>query len=90
MSSERIIYPCYFDATLMRREGRRVPRNSAVKSPTLQELESALRRMKVQYRLEDHHHPAQWADRRGRIVVEWEGSKERLLKTIAGQLGSRK
>ncbi|WP_243670551.1 signal recognition particle subunit SRP19/SEC65 family protein [Methanoculleus chikugoensis] len=33
MSAERILYPpCYFDATLERREGRRVAKNFGVKS----------------------------------------------------------
>jgi signal recognition particle subunit SRP19 len=90
MSQERTLYPCYFDATLMRREGRRVPKAMAVKSPTLSEIEAALRRMKIEYRVEEHHHPARWADREGRIVVNWEGSKENLLKQIARSLGGRK
>jgi len=71
MSAERILYPCYFDGTLQRREGRRVSRNLGVKSPDLPVIEAALRKMKVPYRVEAHHHPAWWAEREGRL--RWSG-----------------
>ncbi|CVK31763.1 signal recognition particle subunit SRP19/SEC65 family protein [Methanoculleus bourgensis] len=90
MSAERILYPCYFDATLQRREGRRVPKELGVKSPDLPAIEAVLRKMKVPYRLEEHHHPARWAEREGRLVAEWEGSKEDLIRRVAKRLGDRK
>lgn len=90
MSAERILYPCYFDATLKRREGRRVPKGLGVKSPDLAAIEAALRKMKASYRLEEHHHPARWMEREGRVVVEWDGNKEDLIRRVAKRLGSRK
>ena len=90
MSAERILYPCYFDATLQRREGLRVPKELGVKSPDLPAIEAVLRKMKVPYRLEEHHHPARWAEREGRLVAEWEGSKEDLIRRVAKRLGDRK
>jgi signal recognition particle subunit SRP19 len=90
MSVERILYPCYFDVTLQRREGRRVPKNLGVKSPELPAIEAALRRMKVPHRVEAHHHPARWAEREGRVVAEWEGSKEDLIRKVARDLAGRK
>ncbi|WP_333582250.1 signal recognition particle subunit SRP19/SEC65 family protein [Methanoculleus bourgensis] len=90
MSAERILYPCYFDATLQRREGRRVPKELGVKSPDLPAIEAVLRKMKVPYRLEEHHHPARWAEREGRLVAEWGGSKEDLIRRVAKRLGDRK
>ncbi|NLA38069.1 MAG: signal recognition particle protein Srp19 [Methanomicrobiales archaeon] len=90
MSAERILYPCYFDATLQRREGRRVPEGLGMKSPDLPAIEAVLRKMKIPYRLEDHHHPTHWAERKGRVVVEWEGSKEDLIRRVAKRLGSLK
>jgi signal recognition particle subunit SRP19 len=90
MSAERILYPCYFDATLQRREGRRVRKGLAVKSPEPAVIEAALRRMDLQYRKEEHHHPARWAEREGRIVVEWEGSKEDLIQQVAQNLAGKR
>lgn len=90
MSAERILYPCYFDTTLKRREGRRVAKNLGAKSPEIPAIEAALRRMKVPHRVEEHHHPARWAEREGRLVVEWEGSKEDLIRKVARGLSDRK
>ena len=85
-SGERILYPCYFDATLKRSAGRRVPAGLAVKGPTLQDLERALRREHLRFRAEERPHPAHWARREGRLVVAWKGSKEELLRHVAKAL----
>ena len=83
LKGERILYPCYFDATLDRSSGRRVPTSLAVKGPTLQDLERALRRERLRFRAEEKPHPAHWPKRDGRLVVAWEGSKEELLRRVA-------
>jgi signal recognition particle subunit SRP19 len=83
LSGERILYPCYFDAALERSSGRRVPRTLAVKGPTLQDLERALKKERLAFRAEGKHHPAHWAKREGRLIVAWEGSKEGLLRRVA-------
>ena len=83
LKGERILYPCYFDATLKRSSGRRVPAALAVKAPTLQDLERALKKERLPFRPEEKHHPANWPKREGRVVVAWEGSKEELLRRVA-------
>ena len=90
MSAERILYPCYFDAALRRREGRRVARNLAVKSPDTSAIATVLRKMNLPHRLEEHHHPARWVEREGRVVVEWKGSKEDLIRKVATGLSRRR
>ncbi|MCK7475091.1 MAG: signal recognition particle subunit SRP19/SEC65 family protein [Rhodopseudomonas palustris] len=64
-------------ATSMRRihvvEGRRVSRNLAAKAPVITDLERALKRAGVTFRIEEHHHPAHWMRQEGRIVAEWTG-----------------
>ncbi|HON41131.1 MAG TPA: signal recognition particle subunit SRP19/SEC65 family protein [Methanoculleus sp.] len=90
MSAERILYPCYFDASLRRREGRRVARNLAVKSPDTSAIATVLRKMNLPHRLEGHHHPARWVEREGRVVVEWKGSKEDLIRKVAAGLSGRR
>jgi signal recognition particle subunit SRP19 len=37
----------------------------------------------------DAHHPAQWYRAGGRVRVEFTGSKENLLKMVAGKIGGR-
>ncbi|WOX55163.1 MULTISPECIES: signal recognition particle subunit SRP19/SEC65 family protein [unclassified Methanoculleus] len=90
MSAERILYPCYFDVTLTRREGRRIAKNLGVKSPELSAVETILQGMKVPHRVEERHHPARWAQHEGRIVAEWEGSKGDLIRKVASGLARRK
>jgi signal recognition particle subunit SRP19 len=87
---ECILYPCYFNAAYTRAEGRKVPRSLASKGPVLTDLERALKRAGVTYRVEEHHHPAHWARREGRIVADWNESKISLMRKIAQKLEVRK
>ncbi|HUU75858.1 MAG TPA: signal recognition particle subunit SRP19/SEC65 family protein [Methanoregulaceae archaeon] len=90
MKGERILYPCYFNAGLLRREGRRVPRSKAVKSPTITDLERAIKKAGLPFRVEQKHHPAYWWKREGRLLVTWDQSKEKLIKKVAGNLEVKK
>jgi signal recognition particle subunit SRP19 len=90
VQGERILYPCYFNAAYSREEGRRVPRNLGAKAPVITDLERALERIGVKFRVEELHHPAHWARREGRIVAEWTGGKEALIKKVAQKLAVRK
>lgn len=90
MADECILYPCYFNAALNRRQGRRVPRQNAAKAPSLAELERVLKRSGIKFHAEGHHHPAHWERHEGRVVVEWKKSKEALIKKVAQQLGGRR
>jgi len=90
MKGERILYPCYFNAALKRREGRRVPHQEGVKGPSLNDIERALKRLGIRFRVEEHHHPAHWMRHEGRVVVEWKKSKEALIKNIARQIGGKR
>jgi len=90
MKGERILYPCYFDATLMRTEGRKVPLGKAVKNPVLADIETALKKNGVKYRTEPKSHPARWDRREGRILAEWDKPKGVLLNLICSKLGAKK
>jgi len=83
---ECTLYPCYFNAAYKRSEGRKVPRGLAAKAPVLTDVERALRRLGIQYRVEDHHHPAHWARREGRIIAECKGSRTAFIKKVAQKL----
>jgi signal recognition particle subunit SRP19 len=83
---ECILYPCYFNAAYSRRQGRRVARNRGAKASVIGDLERALKRANVTFRIEEHHHPAHWMRREGRIVAEWHEGKEALIKKVAQRL----
>ncbi len=90
MKGERILYPCYFNAALKRAEGRRIARASAVKDPTLMDLEKAVKRSGLSFRVEQKHYPSRWWQKEGRILVQWKESKEKLLKRVATQMATGK
>jgi signal recognition particle subunit SRP19 len=90
MENERVLYPSYFNASLGRRQGRRVPLGLAQKGVTMQDLERALKRANLRYRIEQGSHPAYWYRREGRAVVAWSESKEALLRRVAGALDVKK
>jgi signal recognition particle subunit SRP19 len=87
---ECILYPCYFNAAYSRAEGRKVPRNLGTKGPVLTDLERALKKIGIAFRVEENHHPAHWARREGRVVAEWSESKQSLLRKVAQKLEARK
>ena len=61
-------------------------RNRGAKAPVIGDLERALKRANVTFRIEEHHHPAHWMRREGRIVAEWHEGKEALIKKVAQRL----
>jgi len=83
---ERILYPCYFNASITRAEGRRIPISLGAKGPTSGDIERALKRLGIVYHSEEHHHPAHWSRHEGRIIVRWPGKKEALIKKVARAL----
>jgi signal recognition particle subunit SRP19 len=87
----RFLYPCYFDASLTRSEGRRVAKSLAVSAPNMAMISRAAKGCGVSVLDEerDAHHPAQWYKAGGRIRVEYAGSKEDLLKNVAEKLGGK-
>jgi signal recognition particle subunit SRP19 len=86
VQGECILYPCYFNATYSRRQGRRVSLGRGVKAPVINDLERALKRIGATFRIEDRHHPAHWMRHEGRIVVMWQDGKETLIKKVAQKL----
>ncbi|WFN33789.1 signal recognition particle subunit SRP19/SEC65 family protein [Methanogenium sp. S4BF] len=84
MNPERTLYPCYFDSALTRRQGRRVPREMAREAPQIRAIHKAAKRAGLSARIDEGTaHPAHWQKKDGRVIVEWKGSKEELMKKIA-------
>ena len=86
MEDERILYPCYFDRNLKRKEGRRVAVSSGVSKPGTQDIYKAAKKLGLSARSEDNKHPAHWTEKGGRVIVSWKGSKEILKKKISEKL----
>ena len=84
--AQRVLYPCYFDAKLTRKEGRRVSKEKARENPTTAAILRAAKSLGLSPVEEDKAHPARWFAEEKRIVVEFSGSKETLLAQIADKL----
>lgn len=87
----KVIYPSYFDSRLSRRDGRRVPRNLSLRGPTLQDVINALRSLSINFEVEkDKRRPSRWYKFEGRVLVDYEGRKEELLKLLAAEMVRQK
>lgn len=86
MEKGPILYPCYFDTSLQRSQGRKVAQNTGIPAPALLDLERALKTSGIRYQIEKKSHPAWWWKNEGRIRVEYEGSKCDLLRTVVKAL----
>jgi signal recognition particle subunit SRP19 len=85
-----ILYPCYFNASLSRREGRRVPRSRGTKGAVIGDIERALKRAGIPYQVENHHHPAHWTRHEGRIIARWSERKGALIRKISQMLEGKR
>lgn len=84
---QAIIWPAYFDQTKTRKEGRRVPKSSAVQSPKILEVQEAAQKLGLKFEVvADKGYPkTPWA-KTGMLLVEKKGSKEQIINRIAKQL----
>ena len=79
-----VIWPTYLDKKVSRSGGRRIPRRISVKSPKLDEIAKALRKLGLEVEIEpDKAYPKRWWDEKGRILVRKVKSKDALLREIA-------
>jgi len=82
-----VFYPEYFDANLSWAEGRRIPRQLAIKSPKIKELYIAAKQANLEVTLnESMAYSRRWWDRKGAITVKKRDSKTSTLKSLAKSL----
>jgi signal recognition particle subunit SRP19 len=82
-----IIWPAYFDQTKTRKKGRRVPKNLAVPSPKIGELQEAAVKLALGPELvaEAGYSKTPWS-KTGMLMVEKKAPKEQIIKKLARQL----
>ncbi|RLG53110.1 MAG: signal recognition particle protein Srp19 [Thermoproteota archaeon] len=82
-----VLYPCYFNRSLSRSEGRRVPLSLAVKNPSAESIFRAAEKLGLDPVLQkDKHHPARWFYREGRVLVKKIDRKTKVIRAIAEEL----
>ncbi|WP_458455113.1 signal recognition particle subunit SRP19/SEC65 family protein [Methanobrevibacter sp.] len=78
------IWPQYLDKNLSLNEGRKISKEDAVKEPTINEIERALKRLNLQYSLQkEFSYPGKWYEKSGRVLVEWDKTKLELIRTVS-------
>ena len=82
-----IIWPAYFDKAKTRKNGRRVPKNLAVQSPKIMEIQDAAHKLGLEFEvvIDKGYSKMPWA-KTGMLLVEKKGSKEQVINRIAKQL----
>jgi signal recognition particle subunit SRP19 len=82
-----IIWPAYFDSGKTRKKGRRIPKNLALQSPKILEIQEAASKLDLKYEaiLDKGYPKTPWL-KPGMILVDKKGSKEQIIKLIATQL----
>ena len=82
-----IIWSAYFDQTKTRKNGRRVPKNMAVQSPKILEIQEAAQKLGLKLEVvTDKGYPKTPWTKTGMLLVEKKGSKEQIITRIAKQL----
>ncbi len=78
------IWPQYLNKNLSLNEGRKISQEDAVKDPTINDIERALKRLGLNYELEkDKSYPGKWYEKSGRALVEWDKTKLELIREIS-------
>lgn len=85
-----ILWLDYFDSSLKRREGRRVPLNLASKSPSLTELLEACRKLSLEPVASEARYPRAFWKSSGYVSVKKTGPKQKVLVEVAKALSALK
>ena len=81
------IWPQYLNENLSLNEGRKISKADAVKDPSLQEIEKALKRLGLSYNIDkERAYPGKWYEKSGRALVEWEGTKLELIREVSSKI----
>ncbi|MCC7554224.1 MAG: signal recognition particle subunit SRP19/SEC65 family protein [Methanobacteriaceae archaeon] len=79
-----IVWPEYFNSNLSIKEGRKISKDKCFKNPTTKDIVKALRKLKIQYTVEDKKsYPGKWYENNGRVIIETDKNKREILEEIA-------
>ena len=84
MRNKWVIWPIYFDADASRLEGRRVPKELAVKNPTADDILKAAKKLGLAaIKEEKAAYPSRWWRKEGSVLVGKKFSKTATIRQIA-------
>ena len=78
------VWPQYLNKNLSLSEGRKISLEDAVKDPSIEDIEKALKRLGLNYDIEKKvSYPGKWYEKSGRALVEWDKTKLELIREIS-------
>ena len=81
------IWPAYFDIRYSRSEGRRVPRDKAIRDPKIEDIEKAAMKLRLKPMLQPDAAYSKYPWRKtGVLLVDKKGSKAEVINMIAEAL----
>lgn len=82
--SRIILWPEYFDKSISKNRGRRVPLKLATQNPTVEEIAKAAKRLKLNPKIEaNKSHPSRWWRKSGRVLVLGQEQKTKIIRRVA-------
>ena len=81
-----VVWLDYLDSEKKRSEGRRVPLNSCVRAPTLEEMVQACKKLNLDAQPEKAFHPKAARKPSGYVSVKKQGPKQQVIMAIAREM----
>ncbi|OPY31502.1 MAG: Signal recognition particle 19 kDa protein [Methanomassiliicoccales archaeon PtaU1.Bin124] len=82
-----VLWPEYFDSNRSRLAGRKAGKTMSVPAPTVEQIVAAVRHLGLNYKVEsDKSFPGNWAEKKGRVLVERAIPKSQLIKKVGEHL----
>jgi signal recognition particle subunit SRP19 len=81
-----VVWLDYFDSEKKRSDGRRVPLNSCIRAPTLDEVVQACKRLNLDAQPQEAFHPRASRRKSGYVSIKKQGQKQQVITSIAREL----
>jgi signal recognition particle subunit SRP19 len=81
-----VVWLDYIDSEKKRSEGRRVPLNSCVRAPTLDEMMQACKKLSLDAQPQKAFHPKASRRESGYVSIKKQGQKQQVIVAIAREL----
>jgi len=79
-----VLWPEYFDNSLTKNSGRRVPKKLASTSPTVEDIAKAAKKLKMTPKIErSKSYPSRWWKQSGRVLVRSSDPKTKIIRRVA-------
>ena len=90
MKDKWVIWPCYFDIDLSRKDGRKVKKSIGVKNPSIDEIFQVAKKLGLNPTKEEKSHPKRWWKKEGRILVDKKDKKIEIIRKIGEEVYNKR